>query len=591
MSNSLRFFGSVKPLLCQVIAHDVLCCPQAQGFRSGGRRSRGFEPLAEKALPGSARLQSTSGLAAFHLRGLGPDQDLGATKNYILCVWDPYQRAWNDVKGAAKRAVCKLWRAIPELCLLLNLSYGPLGTSQFHYKKRACLENFLATETFAGSTWAKFQSIICQERRMSEPTRPEDAMQLFDSLAGLENFVSKGALVKLMRWFSVFEACCQWDGDFFATKMILQSSKLEDVGADADIVDPNPLEQQQGTDKEQLAALKKRAGTWGLAPRLITEALVSKKDILLSVGRAVWKMHAERARMLKTPAQVCNHYIAAAEKHSWKAELLETVENSLWRQNTLQHLVPQRQLHPDVISWHVDFFTHLLELRAMSLASFYCLPPFRYSQILSETFSTAKCAHDQARKEFAALLTAESANAGGGNVPSLKYLYWSLNPLVRAVYLAHEQDEVTGLAAMAQGAAHRLHTLCAETYGDSRLVENSHQHGRDLLRSSTHESFGLASIFANTLRSGALEEREIAVISASNADKAGQNSSFRNVGMKKLLSSRGYKLARDMQQMMEKKKRSHTWPSPGPSGLFQSVAATDTWGCTTTTLVLCSLCC
>ena len=75
-----KILHTVKPRLCQVIAHDVLCCPQAQGFRSGGRRSRGFELLAEKALPESARLQRTSGLAAFHLRGLGPDQDLGATK-------------------------------------------------------------------------------------------------------------------------------------------------------------------------------------------------------------------------------------------------------------------------------------------------------------------------------------------------------------------------------------------------------------------------------------------------------------------------------------------------------------------------------
>ena len=32
MSNSLRFFGSVKPLLCQVIAHDVLCSLRLTGL-------------------------------------------------------------------------------------------------------------------------------------------------------------------------------------------------------------------------------------------------------------------------------------------------------------------------------------------------------------------------------------------------------------------------------------------------------------------------------------------------------------------------------------------------------------------------------
>ena len=213
----------------------------------------------------------------------------------ILCVFDPFHRVWNDIKGAAKRTVCNLWRTILHLCLLLNLSYGPFGSSQFHYKKRALLENFLAAQTHAGNTWARLQSLICQERRIKESTRVEDAMSLFDSVAGLDNFICKGELVKLMRWFSLFQAATQWQGDFFATKMVLEP-KLVDAGADADIVDQGPLEQPQrhGGDKqnerEQLAALKRRAGTWSLAPRLITEALVAKKGMLLSVDRAAWKL-------------------------------------------------------------------------------------------------------------------------------------------------------------------------------------------------------------------------------------------------------------------------------------------------------------
>ena len=133
---------------------------------------------------------------------------------------------------------------------------------------------------------------------------------------------------------------------------------------------------------------------------------------------------------------------------------------------------------------------------------------------------------------------------------------------------------MAGVAGLATSAAHRLQSLCCEHYGDSRLVENAHQHGRDLLRSSKHDTFGLTRIFANTLVSGALEERNICTLSASNADKVRQDNTFLRKGVVKNLTSKGYKLPKDTQQMMQKKQGQHSWPSPTPAGLFQSVAAT-----------------
>ena len=154
-------------------------------------------------------------------------------------------------------------------------------------------------------------------------------------------------------------------------------------------------------------------------------------------------------------------------------------------------------------------------------------------------------------------------------------MYWSLNPLVRAIFLSHEQDELQGKAAMATGSAYRLHTLCAETFGDSRLVENAHQHGKDLLRNSKHENFGLSTIFANTLRSGALEERDVATVAAANAEKVSTDNSFLKVGVAKKLSCRGFKLAEDVQQMLQKKTGPSHMAKPYTSWLVQSVAATE----------------
>ena len=449
----------------------------------------------------------------------------------LLCLWDPYHRAWNDCKNSAKKTKCRMWRAVLELVLLFNLSYGPFGSSQFHYAKRALLEDFLSSQSFSDAAWQRYQPLICSERRQPEPMRPEDSQALFESLAGLENFVNKGPLIKLMRWFSVFEGCMAWQGDFWATKLIL-SSKAEVASGAGGALEPEDSSnlESAGDDKSQLNLLKKRKGTWALAPNLIDDSLLSRKDILMSCGRALWKMHAARARNLKTPGDVAKHYINAAANRMWAQELVETVANSLWRLETLQHLLPQWCQHTEALDWHLEFFTYLLEARAMSLTSFYCLPPFRYSHLLSDAWQTSADAHAMARADFQALLKAEAAQAAGAEVHPLRHMYWTLNPFLRALFLAHEQDNIRGQATLAQGAACRLHTLCAEHYGDSRLVENAHQHGKDLLRSSKHESFGVTRIFSNTLSSGALEDRVGRSVAASNSVKATSGASFIKVG-------------------------------------------------------------
>ena len=100
----------------------------------------------------------------------------------VYCIWDPFHRSWNDCKNSAKKTKSKMWRAVLELVLLLNLSYGPFGPGQFFYAKRALLEDFLSTESFSGAAWSQYQRLICQERRQAEPDRPEDCMTLFDTL-------------------------------------------------------------------------------------------------------------------------------------------------------------------------------------------------------------------------------------------------------------------------------------------------------------------------------------------------------------------------------------------------------------------------
>ena len=77
--------------------------------------------------------------------------------------------------------------------------------------------------------------------------RPE----LLQSFCGLENFVNKGPLIKLMRWFSVFEGCQSWQGDFFATRMVLESKLATETETEA-AVPAEPVQENADTGNQKL---------------------------------------------------------------------------------------------------------------------------------------------------------------------------------------------------------------------------------------------------------------------------------------------------------------------------------------------------
>ena len=100
------------------------------------------------------------------------------------------------------------------------------------------LEEFLTSEAIHGETWSKYQHLIAEERRMEEPSCPDDQEALFQEMRSLQNFVGKGPLVKLMRWFSFFECCATWEGEFWATKMIMEYG----LDKEGDALEGNPEE-------------------------------------------------------------------------------------------------------------------------------------------------------------------------------------------------------------------------------------------------------------------------------------------------------------------------------------------------------------
>ncbi|CAL1147738.1 unnamed protein product, partial [Cladocopium goreaui] len=483
-----------------------------------------------------------------------------AALNYMLyssrallmwSLWDPYHRAWNDLKLALKRSVGGGWRAVLELTLVVNMNYGPFGSGSWFFKKKAKLHDFMATQSINSPAWDNFQTLICQERRVPEPSNLEEAEAMFHQLVGMDSFNQKGPLVKLMRWFSFFESMAFYEGELYSTKLILLHAldKGDNAGSEAEVEEPLP---EQGDHRKELAELKKRKGTWALAPSLINGKSLCMKDCIMSCGKATWQNFAERAREICTPLQVRELNISCAQSRYWCCELLDMLESSLEDARCLKHLWPEFQGHDQAMIWHIDLLAKLLETRAMQ-------------------------AHDLAMAHWKILLQAEEAEAAGALVKSLSTIYWRFNPLVRALFLAFEEDAYKCQVYTSESQAMKLQLLFTQNLGDSRLVENIHQHGRDLCRASKSNSMSNVSIMANILKCGVLEGRKIPVVTAKETLKATgaawQSKSKEAVVHR--LRTHGKNLPVELQRMMAPNKKAYEqWPSPSPGSLFQSCAST-----------------
>ncbi|CAE7344097.1 unnamed protein product [Symbiodinium sp. CCMP2592] len=467
-----------------------------------------------------------------------------------VCIdsqFDTFHRAWNDIKASLKRSVYKGWRTVLVLTVVANLPYGPYSSSQFFFRKKAKLEEFLATRTSDCDSWQRYVGLISREQRVQEPRTKDANEAMFTSLRDMPSFQTKGPLVKLLRWFSFFESMTFLSGQFWATKMVLQESMAGHAESEesGDETMPNAKDPATGAIMfssffllaKELQELKKKKGSWRLAGQAITELNLCIKDCILSVGKASWKFHAERARAIKSPMQVLSHNVACASSRFWALELEEMLESSLWDASMLQHVLPRFQGHEKALH---------IQARKLALEHWRCL------------------------------LDAEAAESQGAVVGPLAVMHWRHSALMRILLMAFEDDD-RSKSRSGPGQAAGLLMVLSKHLGDSRLVEQAHQTAKDLFRSNKNVSFSNTGIMSKILTSDVLEKRGMTVVKTSMADKvtapapgkAGHVSSVTG-----LMKASTHKLPKSMQELMVPRKKKDEWPSPTPAALFDSAAAT-----------------
>ena len=315
-----------------------------------------------------------------------------------------------------------------------------------------------------------------------------------------------------------------------------------------------------------------------MCPELINATNLAVKDVVMAVGKGPWKTFSNRIKHVASPEQVAQFNIQCAQSKFWAFEILEALTTSLADDQNLKHLYPEFSGHTSSLEWHMDFLRHVIETRSMSITVFHCTPPSMYCHALSPEPEVARQACEMAVAHWGMLLKAEDAQLSGVDVKCLDTCYWRLNPLVRTLYLAYEQDAAMAGVGTEESAAAKLQLLFTKHLGDSRLVENLHQQCKDLFRGTKADSMSMTAIMAHALRSNVLESRGLNTVSFQQVEKVlGSWSGGRRESVLTHMSTKGKKLPKQLQEMMlpKHKRTGFDWPSPSPGALFQSVASTQ----------------
>lgn len=245
-----------------------------------------------------------------------------------------------------------------------------------------------------------------------------------------------------------------------------------------------------------------------MAPELINNKTIAVKDCIMAIGKSSWQLFAERARSFVSPNQVLEFNTACSTGY-WKQELVDIARASLEDARRIQRVFPENKLHEKVLEWHVDLMDKLLQSRSQSLAAFHCLLTICCALAL-------KYLWQQLSWRWA--IGANFLLLRKLKWP-LKFMYWRLSPAIRTLLLAYEQDKVQRRFNAIDSSALKLQRLMGKKLGDSRVIENVRQHGRDFFRMSKRNKFSNTSFMANALRSGGLNEREVSMVNADVMEK------------------------------------------------------------------------
>ena len=497
----------------------------------------------------------------------------------LLVQFDSSHRIWNDIKAILKlkhqgTSQSTLWKTMLSTSLFYNINYGPSGSKAWFQKKKLQLDEFTSTIQCDQEPFLTYLPYICQERQIPEPMDHQGRHQIWETIPRMNNVNVLGPLTKLMRWWSWFQCYHHFDGECYATKMLM----LAAIGPDQGVPEDNnskqdtkdALKQQQSnqklTDKEEIAKLKAKHGSYKLAAMMINPKTMFEKDLIYEVCRPIWSLHTHCTQNVVTPLQHAE-YQCQLTMGGWKDELVQLLQNSF------QSTKLFRKLFPDCLHERLpalfSFATKLVAKRGLSLASVSLRPPLRYNGLLlpQHQWSTVSTMN----QEWQHLLVLESQQEAGANIQPLEQCHFLFNSWVRLQYHLNEEAYNTGQPS---AQTQLMQQVATQHFGDSRIIENAHQGAKDILRDARHNVRSTTHKMGAVISCQALPQRKTNHIQVTDQEVA--NATLKSLPpFVPLTQPAKHHLTKEFHQVMQHKAGQHWWPSTSAQSLFNEVCALE----------------
>ena len=493
----------------------------------------------------------------------------------ISVQWDCFHRGWNDVRHCMKSSKGQLFKVFLSFALLWNVSYGPYGSKEWFSKRLAKLHDMMATSSPHSEPFISFIPLICQERHIEGPTDSQGRERLWDSLRDMNCMCALGPIVKLMRWFSWFEAEQYYQGQNWAMKLIMLEEKH--VGKNAGYIISEEtaagvefLEKDLKSHKDELRKLKMSHGTFSLAPLLVSSTSMWQKDLLKLLCQPSWSIHASRAKTCLTPQDHVNLMMKSVCQGMWKEELLGIMRQGFLTPSVLKLLYPPlgtSQATTDArLEIHSDFLCKLLAKRSMSICAQFLLPPIRYAGLLGSP-QQQKATQTQMLKDWEKILKWEALAAKGENIEGLDSLHFLQSSFCRLGYLLNE-DDVCNQRSQAQ--VWMKAAICH--HGDSAIIENSHQAAKDTLRDARHNQRSRVHKQMAVINSKVLQTRKTPHVSVNELELS--QISMKNLpAFAPMTHPNSHKMRKEYQNLMQHKSGKHFWHSSSAVSQYEEFLA------------------
>ena len=493
----------------------------------------------------------------------------------ISIQWDCFHRGWNDIKHCLKDSKGQLFKVMLSYSLLWNTSYGPFGSKEWFSKRQGKLDDMMATSSPHTEPFLSFLPLICQEQNIPEPTDIQGREHVWNSIKNMNCMCALGPIVKLMRWYSWFQAEEHYCGENWAMKLVMLDDKhvakhagyiiSEETAAGVEF-----CAKDLKSHKDELRKLKMSHGTFALAPLLVTCTSMWQKDLIKYLCKPSWSIHADRAQNCLSP----HHHVAFMVKNvcqgMWKEELLSIMRQGFLSPSVLKQLYPPLGTSQAILDGrlqiHMDFLCKLLAKRSMSICAQFQLPPIRYAGLLG-SHQQQRTTQAKMLKDWEQILQWESKAAQGEHIQGLESLHFLQSSFCRLGYLVNE-DDVHNMRSQAQVwmKAAILH------FGDSAIIENSHQAAKDTLLEARHHQRSRVHKQMAVINSRVMQTRQTPHVSVNELELS-QTSMKSLPAFAPMTHPNSHFMKKQFQQLMQYKSGKHFWHSTSAVSQFEEYLA------------------